>query len=260
MQGLLDEPKLSVKEPYSIRWLGLKNAVEAVYESYGAILATLSSMADENSTAKGLYKYFASYKTALLLAFMLDVHTILGVLCCELQAKNLIFSDVPPLIDSTVEKIESMKSEEGNGLVEMKNSIVVKDEKAFYKGDELKYYSKDIESQFSNVKNNYLDNLAKNIKRRLKRNDSDTLIYLSQVLEPSTVCHLPADTSKSALECLGNQFGVEKTVKQMEGDLIIGTTETVTHVEPLLDKTKLEKEWKGVYGMVKGTYRNISLI
>jgi hypothetical protein len=158
-------------------WLGLKNAVEAVYESYGALLATFSSMADENSTAKGLYsyKFFASYKTALLLAFMLDVHTILGVLCCELQAKNRIVSDVPPLIDSTVEKIESMKSEEGDGLVEMKNSIVVKDEKAFYKVDELKYYCKDIESQFSSVKNNYLDTFAKNIRRRLKKNDSDTL-------------------------------------------------------------------------------------
>lgn len=222
MQELLDEPKLSVKEPYSIRWLGLKNAVEAIYDSYGALLATLSSLSDENSTAKGLYKYFASYKTALLLAFMLDVHTVLGVLCCDLQAKNLIFSDVPPLIDSTVEKIDSMKSEEGDGLVEMRNSIVVKDEKAFYKGDELKYYSEEIESQFSSVKVKYLDNLARNIRKRLRKNDSDTLIYLSQVLEPSTVCHLAADTSKKALQSLGNQFGVEKTVKQVEGDLILG--------------------------------------
>ena len=31
---LFDEPELMIKEPHSVRWLGLKNAVEAVYESY----------------------------------------------------------------------------------------------------------------------------------------------------------------------------------------------------------------------------------
>ena len=65
MQELLEEPEITIKEPHSIRWLGLKRAVEAVYESYESLLATLSKMASENSTAKGLYKYFSTYKTAL---------------------------------------------------------------------------------------------------------------------------------------------------------------------------------------------------
>ena len=42
IQALLEEPELKIKEPYSIRWLDLKKAVEAVYESYAAVLSTLS--------------------------------------------------------------------------------------------------------------------------------------------------------------------------------------------------------------------------
>ena len=73
---MLEEPELSMKEPHSIRWLGLKEAVEAVYESYASVLSTLSKFAAEkHSAAKGLYKYFCSYKVALIIAFMLDVHS-----------------------------------------------------------------------------------------------------------------------------------------------------------------------------------------
>ena len=45
MHGLLEEPKLRIKEPHSIQWLGLKNTVEAVYNCYGALLSTLSNLA-----------------------------------------------------------------------------------------------------------------------------------------------------------------------------------------------------------------------
>ena len=66
LQETLDEPDLTIKEPHSIRWLGLRNAVLAVYESYGALLATLSSSAaEENSEANGLLKYFSHYTTVL---------------------------------------------------------------------------------------------------------------------------------------------------------------------------------------------------
>ena len=38
MQGLLDVAELRIKEPHSIRWLGLKIAVDAMYYCYGAVL------------------------------------------------------------------------------------------------------------------------------------------------------------------------------------------------------------------------------
>ena len=58
IQALLAEPDLTIKEPHGIRCLGLKKAVEAVYESYNSVLATLSSFAESCSVSKGILKYF----------------------------------------------------------------------------------------------------------------------------------------------------------------------------------------------------------
>ena len=44
MQTLLDEPELSVKEPYSIRWLGLKRAVEAAHACYGSVCPNMAKI------------------------------------------------------------------------------------------------------------------------------------------------------------------------------------------------------------------------
>ena len=52
IQAVLGEPDLSIKEPHSIRWLGLKNAVDVVYASYSSILATLSTFAEESPVAR----------------------------------------------------------------------------------------------------------------------------------------------------------------------------------------------------------------
>ena len=106
IQQFFGEPELFIKEPHSIRWLGLKNAVEAVYESYSSVLATLSNFAAEKMPqAEGLLKYFSEYKTVLLVSFMLDVHDILAVLCQQLQTKNLHFSEIQPLMEGTLSKI-----------------------------------------------------------------------------------------------------------------------------------------------------------
>ena len=37
IEAVLGEPDLSIKEPHSIRWLGLKNDVDVVYASYSSI-------------------------------------------------------------------------------------------------------------------------------------------------------------------------------------------------------------------------------
>ena len=62
LQEILNEPDLTIKNPRSIQWLGLRNAVLAVYESYGSLLATLSSFAaDGNPKAKGIFKFFSQF-------------------------------------------------------------------------------------------------------------------------------------------------------------------------------------------------------
>ncbi|KAH3789991.1 hypothetical protein DPMN_168184 [Dreissena polymorpha] len=104
MQDLLNKPEISIKEPHSIRWLGLKKQCMTALDH----CLQLSNLATENPTAKGLFKYFSTYKTALLIDLMFDLHTELGVLSCNMQQRKLVFSDVHPLIQGAVGRLEYM--------------------------------------------------------------------------------------------------------------------------------------------------------
>ena len=66
MQAVFNEPQVTLKVPHTIRWLGMKSAVDAVYKSYKDILATLQE-ADEGDD---LYDFFLSCKRILLLHFL----------------------------------------------------------------------------------------------------------------------------------------------------------------------------------------------
>jgi hypothetical protein len=125
LKNVLEEPDLSDKEPHSVRWHGLQNAVRAVCESYRSILAALSNYsAEKNAVAKGVYKYFTNYKVVLTTAFMLDVQNELSLLSCEFQKQNLIFSSVQALLDATQQKLCIMLDKDGENLISNDSMII----------------------------------------------------------------------------------------------------------------------------------------
>lgn len=256
IQALLEEPELKIKEPYSIRWLGLKSAVEAVYESYASILSTLSKFAAEkNPVAKGLHKYFCNYKVALVIAFMLDIHSELGVLSKQFQKRNLMFSEVQPMIDGTLSKLDIMVTVDGEGLKDLKKEIQ-KGEDVTYKGEKLKFAST-MDSEFDNLRKHYIKSLKKNIKQRFRQDDSNIFTDLSKVLEPSTVCSTTDNESDEAITHLANFYGCEKEVVIVKGNLIEGTEEIKTVINPLMDQEGVMNEWPRLKGMIKGAYSDL---
>lgn len=260
IQSLLHEPELSIKDPHNVRWLGLKNAVEAVFESYSSILATLSKFASEKSAvAKGLYKYYSSYKVVLVTAFMLDVHTELSIFSCSLQKKNLSFSEIIPLMDGTIAKIETMKSSDGEALLEIRKNIEVCDEedtKRKLNGEKLTFKTT-MDAEFLTIRTDYVNSLSKNIKKRLKRNDGELLTNFSKVLEPIHVNAIDNASSFEAVENLSVVYGREKKTKIVEGNLTEGIVERETIVKPLLDEVKLKQEWVRLNAMIKGAYSKL---
>lgn len=162
IQEVLKEPNLTVKEPHAIRWLGLRNAVKAVFECYGAILATLSKFAAEkNPVAKGLYKYFSNYKTAMVTALMLDIHSELAILSCEFQKATLVFSEVQAQIDGTVNKLDKLSSADGSCVTDMKSRIQVENGVAKYNNNDELMYKVTMPDEFERLKGCYIDRLKK---------------------------------------------------------------------------------------------------
>jgi hypothetical protein len=237
-----------------VRWLGLRNAVRAVCESYGSILAALSKYsAEKNAVAKGLYKYFTNYKVVLTTAFMLDVHNELSLLSCEFQKQNLIFSSVQPLLDATQQKLCNMLEKDGENLISMKQTIRISENEAYHQDEKLSYRAT-MDSEFKTQRTMYIESLRKNIKGRFRKEDSTIFSDLSKVLEPIVVNSSTGTESEEALERLGSFYGHSKEVRVVHGNLIDGTEEEVTEIDPLLDPVQLEAEWPRLKGMIGGAY------
>ena len=221
-------------------------------------MAALSKYAAEkNAVANGLHKYFASFKIALITAFMLDVHNELSILSFEFQKQNLIFSSVQPLLNATQEKLSSLLEEDGENLTRMKEIIRITEGEAFYQEEKLSY-RESMDAEFHTQRTLYIESLKKNMKRRFRKEDSAIFSDLSKVLEPCVV-NSGVD-SKEAIEHLGSFYGHSKEVKIIHGNIIDGTKDEVKEIDPILESDQLEAEWPRLKGMIGGTYANLETV
>ena len=171
----------------------------------------------------------------LLVGLLYDVHTVLGVLCCQLQTRSLTFSDVQPLIDNALGLISHMLNHDAEGLTRMKAEV----EEGLFYGTELLYYSEDTKSQVESVKQQYLDNLLKNIKKRLPKDDSKHMKALAQVLEPRSMT--PSDDHEDALHMLAEHYGSAKSVRKVEGNMTDDYIQTTMNIDKLLDQSAVSQ-------------------
>lgn len=93
---------------------------------------------------------------------MLDVHSELAVLSCQLQKQTLPFREICPLIDGTLAKLDSLKSEDGETLVEMKHSISIQNDEAVHNGEKI-IYNKSMDKEFESLRSEYLKKMKTNI-------------------------------------------------------------------------------------------------
>lgn len=259
MQTILNDPSISIKEPHSIRWLGLYNAVKAVYECYPSLLATLSALAAEkNAVAKGLHKYFALYKTALIVAFMVDVHAVIANLSLYFQKQNMMFSAIKPSIDGTIGELENLKKSDGECLTKIKADCEKVEGGVYFKGEKL-IGSSSVETEFKSLSDSYINNLIQNIKSRLHKDDAELFRDLSLLLEPFSVLEATEKQSDDALLSVSMLYGDEKHTRLVHGNMednnIVNEDKIV---EPLLDGEQLKKEWPKLRGMIEGSYKNVS--
>lgn len=181
-----------------------------MYESYASVLATLVKFTEEkNPTAKGLLKYFNSYKVALVTALIMDVHTELSVLSCKLQSENLMFSEIRPLVHGTLAKLESMKIKDGPCLSEMKGRIKIENGTAEL-SDEKMAFTQSMDKEVESIRSGYLHKMEKNIRDRFKKNDTGIFDDLSKILEPMTVTSSTASDCDEAIEHLVHFMDMRK--------------------------------------------------
>ena len=87
---------------------------------------------------------------------MLDVHEVLAILSKQLQKRDLVFSEIQPLMEGTLSKLKSLETTHGDAEKSMRDCLEIKEEDgtqhAFLEGEKLKRYSVNIESELSSLK------------------------------------------------------------------------------------------------------------
>ncbi|KAH3809106.1 hypothetical protein DPMN_137469 [Dreissena polymorpha] len=129
----------------------------------------------------------------------------------------------------------------------MKGRITVEDGKAMYSTDTLQYKST-MDSDFNNKRRTYIDSLKKNIRNRLRKEDSDVFSDLSKVLEPDTVKDTPH------VECLKYR----SSLKPEKLDILLKISmlgSDIQHFDPVPAVTRWRRVKTRRTGRLKEVYK-----
>jgi hypothetical protein len=132
IQHLMNLPQLKYADIHSVRWLSLQAAVEVLYRTYPALVATLQREATSNPAAKGLLQEVNQYRFIGFTHLLMDVLPFLGKLCKGFQSESLDFSKVKPLVDSTCESLKDMVECPCNYVDKLDVFVVEEQEKYMY--------------------------------------------------------------------------------------------------------------------------------
>lgn len=214
LQADEDMHHVTLKEPASFRWLSLEGAVKAVSDVYPALYMEIKHDAAKGvPEAKGYFSKVKNVHFVLTTGFLRDVLGVINKLSQTFQRDELDISTVNIMVDSTIEKIESFKSNNGKELVKVYDGI----SESMFRDVKLcdKQQSR---IQFQNAANNYLDELVKNLNSRFEKESMKTLQELNTVLNPTMI---PKNTGINnhgcdELEQLGEHYGGENGIVDSE--------------------------------------------
>ena len=137
---------------------------------------------------------------------MLDVHEELAILRKILQLNYMPVSEVAPLIDATLGKLEYMKGHDGGGLTDMIQNLEERDDTLCYKGEKLKYHSEPSKSEFK-ARERYRKSFIHKIHKRCRKEDSDILSSLCSVLDPNIVVASSSEECETGVNLLSQHYG-----------------------------------------------------
>ena len=230
LQSIMEEPQLKLKDPISVRWLAMENAVSTIHKCYGSIVSYLQSNDGKNTVgdviADGLLKEVLHYKFPAFTAVLSDILCVIGQLSKQLQAENLDLTEILPQKDSALGRLNGLKEIKGQCESEFYSQISSNGSKMYYKGIPLTHANE--KSQIEKLKISYIDSVSQKVDSRIA---SDPVLEAFSVLEPQSFESLTEEERISYLNQLSEKY-----------DSDIDT---------------LKREYSGLKYLMKGSYRNI---
>ena len=125
MQVVLEDPRIKLKEPSSVRWLSHASAVEAFRKSFASIIVELDRESTErhDMAASGWLKKIQTFKFAASLLLLSDVLPILVRLSKKFQVRSLAYSDIKPALVAADTSLQQLLVEDGEHLSNVKEFV-----------------------------------------------------------------------------------------------------------------------------------------
>ena len=189
VQLMMEEPQVRLTEWHSVRWLSLQKAMGTIFKTYGPLVCTMEHEAADNPTAKGIYTFIKEPKFALTAALLLDVLRIIEPLNRQFQAANANLASLQPLVLSALKALETLQEKPGSTEALLRNNIR---DHGNHQGVPL-LITTVLESEFSNLRVQYLSKVSGNLERRFPQEATDLLSQF-RVLSPLS---WPEDNSEA---------------------------------------------------------------
>ena len=91
-----------------------------------------------------------------------------------------MFSEISPLVDGTIAKLENLHTQDGEALTDMKKIISIENSEVALNGEKMTY-SKTMNSEFETCRSEYIQQMKKNVKDRFRKTGIDVFDDLSKV-------------------------------------------------------------------------------
>ncbi|XP_006822442.1 zinc finger protein 862-like [Saccoglossus kowalevskii] len=137
VQTALGEKVLKPIQPSSTRWLSIEMSTTRLKESYVSILVSLEREGEERGDVKavGFFHLLSSYRFIATMLLLCDLLPHVSRLSKAFQAREFEYSQLKPLVTSTISTIQKMKSVDADNLQKLpqfitnleKSDIVVKE-------------------------------------------------------------------------------------------------------------------------------------
>ena len=244
MQAALEEPVRSYKEVFSVRWLSLYNAVEAVLRSWPALQTTLDDevVSSSNPAASGILKFMSQFIFLATSFFLLDTFSVLKTVIKVFQKSDVDFSVAQPIIQSAISSLEAQLVTPGPSLARFLATA----------GESCEEYlecqitdSRPQRTQFESLKKNFIEQLVVNMNKRFPDEDLSLLNAMTILdMERLPSADGLAEHGVEKLELLLDHYGKERGRRA-----------------PLLDSDTCREEWMMLKQLVFKNYpgRNYGL-
>lgn len=175
IQDALEEPVCNYKEVFSVRWLSLHDAVEAVLVTWPSLQTTLENevATSNNPLAEGLLHDTSQYVFLATCNFLIDALGVTKKLVKVFQVRDVDFSIIKSIVQSAILTLQTQMTTPGPKLAAFLASVG--NEKCEVYLDHKIYDTKLQCSQFSNLREKFTERLITNLQNRFPEQETELL-------------------------------------------------------------------------------------